>query len=103
MDYDISKTDLISILLDKENKRLLPLEDKNGELRHYKQLATIKKDEDIYCLLKPFGNSFSSVAYLFKVEKAEGYCSLTTKIDKLEKQTIIDKIKKFIPALATER
>ena len=95
------KTDLTEILKDKDDRRLLALEDKNGELGHYKQIATIKKGEDIYCLLKPLNNSAfaNGESILFKVTQCGDQYGLSTKIDKNEKQIIIDKIKSSIARL----
>lgn len=95
MDYDILGNDLISILSNREDRRLLALENERGELCHYKQLATVMGDKDIYCLLKPLNNNAfaKGVSILFKVTKEGDHYGLSTKIDKNEKQTIIDKIK----------
>lgn len=103
VDYDILGNDLISILSKKEDRRLLALENERGELCHYKQLATVKRGKEIYCLLKPLNNrAFTKgESILFKVTKEGDHYGLSTKIDKSKRQAIIDKIKSALAPSST--
>ena len=54
-------------LLDEDNRELLLLTDQNGAEAHYKQVATLKRQGEIFCILKPLGSACKRAeAVLFK-------------------------------------
>lgn len=74
------------ILEDRENRELISLENERGELKLYKQIATIRMKEKLFCLLKPLGKAKhtknSAIVYRLDTHTEDGVGILTAERDK---------------------
>ena len=93
------KSLLKSTLLNEGNRELLLLTDKNGIERHYKQIATIKRQGELFCILKPLDSHLRrDEAILFKITdenelEAQDSKTLLKEILRAYRATIAQKLK----------